>query len=585
MSQPYFNIDSISSGYRPIKEGRQYDGYFPLPDERDRIIIKDGNVHDTVDLMKRVVWKYLGDTKKIAGVLKSSSTMQTCRNIWEFLYHHIQYKLDKQGTEELRRPARSWKERVRGIDCDCFSIFTSSILTNLKIPHSFRITKYEEDQYQHVYVVVPHAGKTILIDPVLSLFNYEKPFTQKKDFSMNLSGIDVAVLSGHEDPLTRALLGNVTETLPKDKEAQMEAMLVYLMRTRSAIALNPETIAHFEDPDAYLQMLDYAISYWNTDKREQALEILIQNEEELNIRRGLSGNSLSGFFQKVGDFVKKVGDGVKEVAQDVAQAVVKYNPLTVTARLGFLAAMKLNLKRMASKIKWAYGTQEQAASRGVPFAEWNKAKTALAKIENLFADKLQGDRNALKDAILKGRAGGLSGTVDLGELGEPVTVAATITAATPVIIAAFKMMQDAGLFSSSEQINPDELQREANNPPSPDLPMPAPPPYEMVYVGPPAPPSGGGTYSPTVDPVSPPPANTESGGVIGFIKKNPLLVGLGAVGVAFGAYQVLKPKRKSHSGLSGVRKPARRKSPAVKNRTTKPKMSKGKKRIQQITLK
>lgn len=37
------------------------------------------------------------------------------------------------GGEHLRRPARSWQERSAGVDCDCMSIFASSVLTNLKL--------------------------------------------------------------------------------------------------------------------------------------------------------------------------------------------------------------------------------------------------------------------------------------------------------------------------------------------------------------------------------------------------------------------------------------------------------------------
>ena len=101
MSSKYA-IGSITTGYRPIKDGKRYDKYFPKPETHDRIIIQDGEVTDTVDLMTRVVWKYIDDTKAIAPVLKGDTTEATCRNIWEFLYHNIQYKLDKRGLEQLR---------------------------------------------------------------------------------------------------------------------------------------------------------------------------------------------------------------------------------------------------------------------------------------------------------------------------------------------------------------------------------------------------------------------------------------------------------------------------------------------------
>ncbi len=96
---------TVTSGYRAIKDGSRYNSYFPPPDERDRVIIKDGEVTDTVELMEKVVWKYLDDTKRIAPLLRRSSTLDTCKAIWEFMYAYIQYKLDKRGLEQLHRPA------------------------------------------------------------------------------------------------------------------------------------------------------------------------------------------------------------------------------------------------------------------------------------------------------------------------------------------------------------------------------------------------------------------------------------------------------------------------------------------------
>jgi hypothetical protein len=39
---------TVTSGYRAIKDGSRYNSYFPPPDERDRVIVKDGEVTDTV---------------------------------------------------------------------------------------------------------------------------------------------------------------------------------------------------------------------------------------------------------------------------------------------------------------------------------------------------------------------------------------------------------------------------------------------------------------------------------------------------------------------------------------------------------
>jgi len=597
-------IGSITAGYRPIKSGREYEKYFPKPGNEDRIILQDGEVEDTVELMKKVVWKYIDDTKEIAKNLQSISQRQTCQNIWDFLYHHIQYKLDERGLEQLRRPARSWVERETGIDCDCFSIFCSSILTNLKIPHKFRITKYDSPNYQHVYVVVPDAKGEIIIDPVLSRFDFEKPYTNKKDFTMNLSGIDVAVLSGISNDIEDVLLGfDLGENLGSaSQEEQLQAIYKYLVSTRNSIAQNPALVIHSEDPQAFLKMLDYAIVYWNTDKRAEALSILARNEIDLNDKVGISGSEQLGggkqFFQKLSETAKTVGQKAGAALKTAAKAVVKYNPISVAARGGLLLAMKLNIKKMASKLKWAYGTKEQAQKAGISLTQYNNAKKALQKIESLYADKIQGDKNALKDAILKGRAGGLNGFVQpLGELGEPITMTAAIAAATPLIIAAVKIMKDSGLFDKNEDTSTDNLLEEAkaanNSAKAPTANQATAQSLKVANTGSnntssnsaanqlPAQESAQSYSDPVYAELIIPEISPSTGGSTGsFLKDNPMVavVGLGAVGLI--TYYLLKPSEKPRKSLSGFSK---EKSKPRKQNSPKQK-AKGQK-IQRVTIK
>jgi len=426
----------ITSGQRRIRDGKQYDRYFPKPDERDRIIIKDGEVSDTVELMEKVVHKYLTDTARIAPVLRRSTLEETCKSIYDFVYNNIQYKLDKRGLEQLRRPARSWAERRTGVDCDCMSIFISSILTNLKIPHSFRITRYSADHWQHVYVIVPdNRGGYINIDAVVSPYGYEKPFTDKMDYTMSLNGINVAVLSGLNSDLDTVVMGSGlsgSDLGATSAKQDLDSIYRHLVATRKSIAENPKMVSPIDDPQALIKMLDYAIQYFYTDKREEALAVLEKNEEQLNFRNGfsglgddvfdhdeyaLNGPGKKGFFKGIKNAVQKVGKGLKEVGK----AVVRFNPVSIAALGGFLVAMKTNLGKMAAKLKWGYATKEQAAAKGINEAQWNKSKDALAKVERLFADKLQGKRDALRNAILKGKAGNLDGFIEedfqgLGEL-------------------------------------------------------------------------------------------------------------------------------------------------------------------------
>ena len=563
---------TVTSGYRAIKDGSRFIPYFPPPDERDRVIIDDGEVTDTVELMEKVVWKYLDDTKRIAPLLQRPSTLETCQAIWEFMYSYLQYKLDKRGLEQLRRPARSWAERATGVDCDCMSIFASSILTNLNIHHSFRITKYSQDSWQHVYVVVPITGKNnyCVIDAVVSEFNYEKKYTDKMDYNMNLKGINVAVLSGisgndHYDAVMATSLSGF-DLGATTNQSDLDKLYQNIVATRNAVAQNPSLVSTVDDPQALIKMLDYAIQYWYTDKRNEALDILAKNEAQLNLRNGvttmngldfdpdelaLSGINIKGFFTNVKNTVKTVGKKVGQAAKAAVKAVVKFNPLSIAARGGFLLAMKLNLGKMASKLKWAYGTQQQAAAKGVNATSWQKSITALAKVEKLFADKLQGSRSALQKAILKGKAGNLSGFVEdqmLGYLGDPAS-ATVIAAATPVIIATIKILKEAGLIGKNENVDMNSLTSEVASDPTAaaateeiqmsENNMVVAEKSAMVDSSLPS------NTSETMDTKS-----TTSGGIMSFIKANPVPVAIGGGLLALGIYQMVKPKNKT-SGLSG----------------------------------
>jgi hypothetical protein len=614
-----FSIQSISSGYRPIRDGKQFEQFFGFPEEKDRVIIEDGEVDDTVELMKKVVWRYLKDTKKIAEYLKGKTLLETCENIWNFLYNHVQYKLDKRGLEQLRRPCRSWAERSTGIDCDCFSIFVSSILTNLQIPHRFRITKYNEDVFQHVYVIVPNEDNksNIIIDCVLSQFNFEKPFTEKKDFTMSLNGINVAVLSGVTSnvmELVNDLEG--LDNLGAENEAErLQTIYAHLVKTRNMIAGKPHLIQDVDYPPAFLKMLDYAIANWNTPNREKALAILEQNEDALNKHLGMDGipenSDLEGLendweeleglsndeiAEELGGkkrkekkeqkkekkkdkkdqkktskpakkgFFKKVGAAVKTGGK----AFIRYNPVTIAARNGFLLAMKLNIKKMASRLKWAYATKEVAATKSVTADQWTKAKNSLVKIEKLFVDKLQGKSDKLKSAILKGKAGGLDGLDEeflLSGLGV-APAAAALAAAIPVIAEALKIMVDNGVMKQNEA---DDLQTEVDAKASEgDMMMNDPDIKDDA--------------SESGDDASDDDSSDSEGGIVGFVKDNPVIA-IGGAGLAiWGLSKMFSGKKKPQGSsaskeLSGAGK-GRKKTKSK----AKPKAKTKKAKIQHINM-
>ncbi len=508
----------VADSKRRLQSGSAYDSLFPKPISTDPILNPQGTVHDTLEYCSRIVLKTLADTKHISRLLKRNTLNETCQAIFDFYYNHIQYQIDRPGVEQLRRPARAWQDRVKGIDCDCFTISVSSVLTNLGISHSLRMVKmYGRDYYQHIYIVVP-KGKNVdmtkrnnyyVIDPVLNRYDEEaKPINELKDKQMTMQGMPIQYLNG----VGNATLGeefnglgdNLGETdlngLYKDYCRRCK---LHLINTRNYIATRPRQVSHIYDVKGLLGAYDQLIGAWdNENNREAMLEKL----------SGMDENFLQPSFKGLGDIIHGTDDelfglvnadfegigsleGKKQKARQAATgsnkatkktgvftkmkhanraakgkgktvlkklgrgAFVKYNPAVVPIRAGFLAAMKTNTLRIASRLYWALFTESQAIAAGVSLSFYRKAVKGLEFVKKLFADKLAGGFEALKKAIITGRAAkvakhlaskgklnGLDGLMGLEGLGvvASASIAAAMTFLTAVATFLTKVMGKSG---------------------------------------------------------------------------------------------------------------------------------------------
>ncbi len=369
---------------RARKGGEAFGDLIPAPTWKEEVVKRNASVEQTVAEMKKLIVQSAWQTKRLSERLLGRDLYTTCRNVWGFLFSHIRYKEDDKGKEQLRTPALSWYvRRIRGIDCDDFSIFASTILYNLNIPHYLRIAKYYDefglpkDHFQHVYVVVPLKDKNyITIDAVLDEFDAEKTTAEHKDFlvmnNSNLNGIDVSVLGGVEQDTLSEISGilsgldfepikdleglegleNVDELeglSGEDGEAILGAIRNHLYRTRDLVKKYPAAVATVEDPQTFGAMLDYGLQYWDTPQREQALGVLSDKEDELNSllgladlgdnaedtqlfygMEGLGGMSVLGrvkakkqFFKTVKKTVQKVNAGIKRTGTNIRSGAKK----------------------------------------------------------------------------------------------------------------------------------------------------------------------------------------------------------------------------------------------------------------------
>lgn len=185
-SVPELHDLGFTAPQRILKRGGQYDHLMPSPTGISTDIADDADTYTTIhhiaeSYVPQVAWQ----TADLAPVLRGRTVAQTCQNIWNFLYDHIQYVRDPKGVELLRSPRQLWADRQNGGDCDCTSIMTATILDNLGIPYAYRKTRYSSG-WQHIYIVVPkRAGADLtkrdnywVIDHVVDDFDYEVPYTQ-----------------------------------------------------------------------------------------------------------------------------------------------------------------------------------------------------------------------------------------------------------------------------------------------------------------------------------------------------------------------------------------------------------------------
>lgn len=309
---------------RNILSGDRFTSLFPKANLRTIPIHPDARLSHTLQLIPKVVNSTLWHTRKLASFLKSDSIHATCKNIWQFVYKHIKYQKDEKGKEQIRTPARVWNDRKNGVDCDCYSVFISSVLSNLKIPHSFRVTKYKEDHFQHIYPIVHlDNNKYITMDAVVDSYNYEVPFTQKKDIAMELE-----ILNGIDDYELEEILEN-------------------------------DSFDDFEDED------------------------------------------LEGLFKRKPGKKKKKGK-VKRILGRGLNIINKVNPATVALRAGLLASMKLNILKVAQRIKYAYLSEANARRKGMDIPKWKRLVGIKDRMERLYYGA-GGKKSKLKKAILTGK--------------------------------------------------------------------------------------------------------------------------------------------------------------------------------------
>ncbi len=171
-----------------------------------------------------------------------------------------------------------------------------------------------------------------------------------------------------------------------------------------------ENLGYVREPTIAYEILD------------EAGNVVMYADEEENLYV-MDGLGELGFFKKIGKglrnasrFVRKkvvrpVSRGVKNAARFTTKKVVKpvvktfnrfLNPATILLRNGFLLAMKINLMKVAERLRFGYLDDAEARRRGVNMREFAKLKKAVEKANKIY-ELAGGKKSNLKKAILTGK--------------------------------------------------------------------------------------------------------------------------------------------------------------------------------------
>lgn len=564
---------------RKLKDITPYLKYFPVPTGEDEEYNKGEYIRTgrVLQLIDSKVKKYFTDTTRFAKEVIASGLnpespaykRQVGQRLYQWLFNHIQYKQDRAGREELRRPARAVKEAKSGVDCDCYTYFISTVLKNLGIHHCLRIIACgNATAYHHIYVVIPQVwGKQcepyrdnsqyIVVDPVLDTFNAEP-----RD-----------IKAYHDYPMTASIaLSGLGYTA-------MDDLLQKMKDTRRMMAENPASyIAAGINPTQAVSMLTEAINAWNTPSRAAVLDRLRRREAAMYT--GLNGVPVNGLFQNIANTVKQAANSVVNTVKTAVTDPTKFINDTIDRskeiidkvidagrtgglyipRKAYMGLLQLNVRGMAGKLKKGLDNPQ-----------------VYNRLKQIWEGDIGGDMpNLVKSINIGAEKPFLFG---LGALyGEPVTIAALLASAGAVIgmiQPIMKMIEDVSNTVSSagkaiesgkavvNLFQPDKTNTTASpaNPSVPSVPFA---PSQPFIITPP-----GGT---TIDPLSntttvTQPAEVEMPPASSYVtsqakegSSNILLWLLGGGLLAAAAYKGLsgggKPKEKT-TALNGLKRKAK----------------------------
>lgn len=286
-----------------------------------------------------------------------SPTMSGLKLLFDFVNDNFRYVADPDYNQWVQTPSFLWYTK-RG-DCKSFTVFISSILRNMGVPHNIRYVAYGGSKYTHVYPVALLNGKEIPIDVVWKKqeggqFGREKNYTIKKDYyveglyklgtttstvnvydyigklettveQMKLALADVpeSIVSDGPGDITTFTKGELDRWIWQerynifaDQEKDPTVANQYRLAAKAMEQGNIAGIGNILPEDPFLQQVKFIL---NEAKQNNQLAF---QPFRLEIPNPVPAQ-MAGFFQDIGKFFKKVGDTFTDLFKQFVNWIFK----------------------------------------------------------------------------------------------------------------------------------------------------------------------------------------------------------------------------------------------------------------------
>lgn len=274
-----------------------------IADNKKTLLYKRGETDDIVKSVVTVFGESWDQIQDLSQTFQAATVRETCENIANYVVNNFSYKIDPDGEQWIRTPARLLQDRQA--DCKSFSLFVCAALSNLGINNGFRFVSYTPDkQFTHVYsFAIDENGKKITIDTVAMIqknvaFDDELKYKHKKDY-MNttriskLSGVDTEVQE------ERVLRSTDSVAVVFAKTLYFKAKLLQDDRLSTALQVLISVLQKYtNERDLQLALYKWADLFINVEDtsantQEEIIKNFVDNVGKENSKYMLDGSVLS----------------------------------------------------------------------------------------------------------------------------------------------------------------------------------------------------------------------------------------------------------------------------------------------------